>query len=88
MSYIERVCFDFNTDFYEEGDGSITNSLGKKFPIPRSKVIKMVEKKYFSSPWWKKHLVDAKAYAKGCFKSGAIDTYWDENGEVCETRYV
>ncbi|HIP33922.1 MAG TPA: hypothetical protein EYG89_04205 [Bacteroidia bacterium] len=85
---LKRVYFDFNPNFYKEGVGSITNSLRKKFPIPRPKIIEMVEKKYFSSQWWKKHLVDAKAHAKGCFKSGAIDTYWDENGEVCETRYV
>ena len=49
-----RVYFDFNPDFYGPGNGGITNSLRKKFPIPRKEVVVMTEA-FLDREWYQKY---------------------------------
>lgn len=80
-----RVYFDFNPNYYGHGEGGITNSLRKKFPILRKDIVKMVEEKYFK-PWWVNRSNNALAYAIASFYAGAVDSVRDFSGNIVLER--
>ena len=80
----QRIYFTYDPNEYN-GQGGITNSLRKNFPISREKVSAMAGKLFKKNNLDKYIMVDALKNAVNAFYAGAVDFVY-LNGKVLLSR--